>query len=218
MKTALIAGATGLVGDFLLKELLEEEHYSKIIVLVRQPVEKVHPRLEQVVFDFENPDTSVIKADDVYCCLGTTIKKAGSKEAFRKVDYHYPLQLAQAAFDSGCKRFAVVTAVGSSEKSSFFYSRVKGELERELKKIPFQGLYIFRPSMLLGPRKEFRFGEEAGKLFMKALGFLFPDNMKGVHVSRVARAMFYHVFQQQDGIHVIESAQIQLYSTKKNLP
>lgn len=217
MNTALIAGATGLVGSFLLKELLEQEHYSKVTILVRKPLEMSHPRLQQVVFDFDNPDKSAIKADDIYCCLGTTIKQAGSKEAFRKVDYHYPMMLAQTAFDNGCKRFAVVTAIGSSEKSSFFYNQVKGELERDLKKIPFQGLYIFRPSMLLGPRKDFRLGEVAGKAFMKALGFLFPQNIKGIHASRVARAMFYHLYQQQDGVYVIDSGQMQVYTAKKNL-
>ncbi len=215
MKTAIIAGATGLVGSYLLKELLEEEHYSKVTVLVRKPLQQSHPRLEQVIFDFDNPDKSVITADDVYCCLGTTIKKAGSKEAFRKVDYHYPLMLGQTAFENKCQNFAVVTAIGSSEKSSFFYNRVKGELERDLKKIPFHGLFIFRPSMLLGPRKEVRLGEEAGKFFMRAFGFLFPKNMKGIHASQVAGAMAYYLVKQQSGIHIIESGQMQGFSAKK---
>ncbi|TVQ17119.1 MAG: oxidoreductase [Bacteroidetes bacterium] len=217
MKTALIAGATGLVGSFLLKELLEEEHYSKVTALVRKPLEISHPRLEQIVFDYDNPDTSVIKAEDVYCCLGTTIKKAGSKEAFRKVDYHYPLMLGQSAYENGCNQFAVVTAIGSSEKSSFFYNRVKGEVERDLKKIPFQSLWIFKPSMLLGPRKESRLGEEAAKVFMKALGFLFPKNMKGIHASQVAKAMYYHFSEQMSGIHIVESGQMQKFPVKKNL-
>jgi len=217
MKTALIAGATGLVGSFLLKELLEEEHYSKVTILVRKPLEMSHPRLEQVVFDYNNPDKSVVKANDVYCCLGTTMKKAGSKEAFREVDYHYPLMLGQWAYENGCNQFAVVTAVGSSEKSAFFYNRVKGELERDMKKIPFQSLYIFKPSFLLGPRKEYRFGEEVGKVFMRTLGFLFPKNMKAIHASQVARAMSYHLFQQMAGVHIVESGQMQGFPVKKNL-
>ncbi len=217
MKVALISGATGLVGSFLLKELLEAEHYSKVTALVRKPMEMSHPRLEQVVFDYDNPDTSVIKANDVYCCLGTTIKKAGSKEAFRKVDYHYPLMLGQLAYENGCNQFAVVTAIGSSGKSSFFYNRVKGEVERDLKKIPFQSLCIFKPSFLLGPRKESRLGEDTAKVFMKALGFLFPKNMKAIHASQVAKAMLYYLSQQTSGVHIVESGQMQDFPVKKNL-
>ncbi len=217
MKTALIAGATGLVGSFLLEELLEENYYQKVTILVRKPVDKYHPKLEQIVFDFDHPDKDVVVADDVYCCLGTTIKKAGSKEAFRRVDFTYPLELAKMAHENGTNNFAVVTAIGSGEKSMFFYNKVKGELEKELKKIPFKGLYIFRPSMLLGPRKEYRFGEAAAKAFMKTFGFLFSKNTKAIHASQVARAMFQIVHQGEAGVQYIDSGQMHIFTVKKNL-
>jgi uncharacterized protein YbjT (DUF2867 family) len=218
MKTALIAGATGLVGSFLLHELLENDNYSGVKILVRKKMDLKHPKLTQVIFDYNNPEESAIKADDVFCCLGTTIKKAGSKEAFEKVDYEYPLQIAKLAHQNGSKTFHLVTAIGASEKSMFFYSKVKGRIENEVKKIPYASLVIYRPSMLLGPRNEVRTGEEIAKVFMNVFGFLFPRNTKAVHASQVARAMVHHANAGfSEGIHVILSGQMQKFVVKKNL-
>lgn len=216
MKTALVAGASGLVGRFLLNELLESGNYGQVKILIRKPLEKVHPRLQQVPFDYDKPEASLVKADVVFCCLGTTIKKAGSKEAFRKVDFQYPLEVAQMALKNGCKRFAIVTAIGSDKASKIFYSRVKGELEEELKTMPFESLCIYRPSMLLGPRGEFRMGEEVGKAMMKTIGFMFPANYRAVHASQVARAMVYDQFESQTGLHIIESGEMLKFSIEKN--
>ncbi len=212
MKTALIAGATGLVGSHLTDQLLDNEQYSRVKILVRKPIEKNHHRLEQIIYDYDQPDLAAVRADEVYCCLGTTIKKAGSREAFRKVDLEYPLQIARAAKQNGTKHFAIVTAIGSSTKSAFFYNRVKGEIEELLKEAGFERLLIFRPSMLLGPRSEFRFGEEAGKVIFKAAGFLFPKNMKGIHAAKVAAAMIWHMQKEKEkGIRYIESGQMQQF-------
>jgi len=209
MKTALIAGSTGLVGSHLLSLLLDSDQYNRVIALVRKPLDISHTRLEQVVYEYDRPFGDKIRADDVYCCLGTTIGKAGSKAAFRKVDYEYPLQIAQLAYANGTKRFSIVTAIGSSEKSFFFYNKVKGEVENELKKIPFEGLYIFRPSMLLGNRSEYRFGEEAGKVVMKLFDFLMPPNTKAIHASKVAQAMISTTLEGQPGVFYVNSGDMQ---------
>lgn len=216
-KTALIAGSTGLVGSFLLQKLLDSDYYEKVTVLVRKPIDRIHPRLRQVVYEYDRPFVDKVRADDIYCCLGTTIKKAGSKEAFRKVDYGYPLQIARFAHENGASQFAVVTAMGSDEKSMFFYNRVKGQLENELKEIPFNGLYIFRPSMLLGKREEYRMGEDIAKILMKLVKPLLPGNTRAIHASQVAEAMFYHVKQALPGIHYINSGSMQQFDVTNNL-
>jgi len=215
MKTALIAGASGLTGSYLLKLLLENKTYSEVKVLVRKPMNIEHSLLQQIVCDYENPDPAVIKADHVYCCLGTTMKKAGSKEVFRKVDYEYPLQIAQAAHQNGADKFALVSAMGANSKSVFFYNKVKGQLEEALKEIPYEVTHIFHPSMLLGPRKEFRFGEELGKILMKIFRYFLPSNMKPIHASQVAACMHDYMNGKERGIHVIPSGQMQKYPIRK---
>ncbi len=217
-KTALIVGSTGLVGSFLLQKLLEDDYYEKVTVLVRRPIDRIHPRLRQVIYEFDRPFIDKVRADDIYCCLGTTIKKAGSKDAFRKVDYGYPLQIAQFAHENGASRYAVVTAMGSDEKSMFFYNRVKGQLENELRKIPFDGLYIFRPSMLLGKRDDFRAGEDIAKIFMKLVRPLLPRNIRAIHASQVAEAMFSYVKQDLPGVHYINSGSMQQFAVTNDLP
>jgi len=214
MKTALIAGASGLTGFYLLKLLLEDETYSEVKVLVRKPLGIEHPLLQQIVYDYENPDLSVIKADHVYCCLGTTMKKAGSKEAFRKVDYEYPLQIAQLAQQNSAEKFALVSAMGANTKSVFFYNKVKGQLEEALKEIPYEAIYIFHPSMLLGPRKEFRLAEELGKILMKIFKIILPSNMKPIHAFKVANSMYDYMNGEERGVHVIPSGYMQKSSHK----
>ena len=168
-----------------------------------------HPKLEQIIYDFDQPEPGVIKADHIYCALGTTIKNAGSKEAFRKVDYEYPLQIAKAAYENGAEKFAIVSAMGANTKSMFFYNRVKGQTEEAIKEIPFEAIHIARPSMLLGPRKENRLGEEMGKKLMTFLGFLLPANMKAVHASKVASCLKRKMNSDEKGVHIISSGEIQ---------
>ena len=215
MKTALISGATGLVGSFLVKMLLEDGNYNKVKILVRKPIDLNHPALEQIIYDYEKPDFEKLKADDVFCCLGTTIKKAGSREAFTKVDYEYPLQIAQATKDSGAQNFSIVTAIGSNSKSKIFYNKVKGEVEEKLQEIPFQSLHIHRPSMLLGPRKEFRTGEEVGKVIARLLWFLFPKRYRGIHASQVAGCMISKMKEAKPGLQIIESDKMHEWPVRK---
>ncbi len=161
-KTALIAGATGLVGSSLLQQLLAESYYSKIIVLLRKPINIKDSRLVQLIVDFNNLEeyTNELKVNDVFCTLGTTIKKAGSKEAFRKVDYEYPVELASITHKNGAEKYIIVTAIGADANSSIFYNKVKGETEEKLKSLQFKHLYILQPSLLTGDRKEHRTGEK----------------------------------------------------------
>jgi len=213
MKTALIAGASGLVGSYLLRLLLESGQYDLVKALVRKPLglNIDYPALQEVVFDYENPDPKIVQANHIYCCLGTTMKKAGSKEAFTRVDHDYPLELARMARQNGAAKFVLVSAVGANTRSMFFYNRVKGQIEEDLKKFPFEAIHIMRPSMLLGPRKEKRLAEEIGKTLMKPFRLLMPANMKPVHVSQVAAAMLDRMNRKEKGTHIISSGQMQKY-------
>ena len=211
MPTAIIAGASGLTGSALMELLLENNAYDRVKILVRRPLEIDHPSLEQIVYDYEHPDNSFIRADHVYCCLGTTMKKAGSRDAFFRVDHDYPLQIARAAHQNGAGKFALMSAVGANPRSVFFYNRVKGQVEEELKEIPFEAIYLFRPSMLLGKRKESRFGEALGKAIMKPLSFLLPGNMKPIHVRQVAACMLDKMRGEEKGIHIVQSKEMGKY-------
>lgn len=209
MKTALIIGSSGLVGKHLVRLLLKENYYGSIRLLVRSPQNYNSPLIEEILFDFDNPDEEQVIADDVYCCLGTTIKKAGTKEAFTKVDYQFPVTIAKIAHTNGSRRMAVVTAIGSNPTSKIFYNKVKGDVELELKKIPFQALYIFRPSLLLGKRDENRFAESAGKIVMRIIAPLLPKKIRGIHASHVAQSMIQEIQKDRKGVFYIESKQMQ---------
>lgn len=211
MAVALIAGATGLVGNLLLDQLLKEEGYERIIALSRKPLPRSHARLVNLVVDFDQLDARApeLKADDIFCCLGTTIRQAGSQEAFRKVDHDYPLSLARVTKGQGARQFLLVTAMGSDKSSSIFYNRVKGEVEEAIGNLGFASYHIFQPSMLLGERAEQRTGESVGKKVMVALDFLIPKKYKAIEAVRVARGMLCIALKNQPGRHVHASAELQ---------
>lgn len=209
MKTALVIGASGLVGTALITQLICDNFYTEIRILVRKKIDFTNSKIKQIIFDFEKPLTELVNANDIYCCLGTTIGKAGSKEAFKKVDYHFPLETAKTALQNGAEKFALVSSIGANKKSSIFYTRVKGEIEDALMKLKYPALYIFRPSMLLGKRKEYRFGEHAGKSIMTAFSFLIPEKYKGVHAEKVAAAMILYMKSDKMGVLIVESDVIQ---------
>ena len=208
-KTALVLGATGLIGDLLTHQLTASAHYASVKVLVRNPLTWQHPRLQEVAFDFDRPNGLIAQADDIFCCLGTTMKKAGSKEAFRKVDYQYPIDIARLGLDNGASQFAIVTAMGADPESSFFYNRVKGEVERDLTAINFPTLLIFRPSLLLGNRSENRLGERLAEGAMRLFSPLIPAKYKGIEAAKVASAMLTTAQQGLTGRHVYESDALQ---------
>lgn len=165
-RTALIAGATGLVGGFLLQKMLAGAQYDKVKLLARRPPRLSHAKLDIVRSDFANLDKigDRLAADDVYCCLGTTLRKAGSRANFERVDYHMVVGLARAARKAGARRFFVVSAAGSSLRSPSFYARVKARMERAVSDVGFDATHIVRPSLLLGPRKERRPAEQIGQV------------------------------------------------------
>lgn len=213
-KTALVLGATGLIGNLLTHQLIESPWYEKVKVFVRTPLNWQHPRLQEVGFDFERPNGLLTQADDIFCCLGTTMKKAGSREAFKKVDYQYPIDIARLGLDNGAKQFAIVTAMGADPDSSFFYNRVKGEVERDLTAMHFPALLIFRPSLLLSNRanlgrSENRLGERLAEGAMRLLSPLIPAKYKGIEAAKVATAMLTTTQQDLMGQRVYESDALQ---------
>lgn len=193
-KTALIAGATGLTGNELVKILLDHPAYDKIYVLARRPLDIQHPKLEQIRVHFSRLEDykDYFQVDEVFCCLGTTIKKAGSQNAFRKVDYDYPTALGALAKSAGAQKFLVISAMGADARSNIFYNRVKGQMEDRLKGLDLPVLHIFRPSLLLGDRPEFRFGEKAASLLAPIFSPLLRGGMakyKPIEAKQVALAM-----------------------------
>lgn len=213
MRTALVAGATGLIGRQLLQLLLEDPHYTHIKAISRKALEFEHPKLENLVLDFGKLGEyhNKLEADEVFCCLGTTIKQAGSQEAFRKVDYEYPLELAKLTKNLGATQYLLITALGSDAKSGIFYNRVKGEVEQAIEEVGFQSFHIFRPSLLLGERSEKRAGEGTATVVYNALGFLIPMKYKAIDSAKVARAMVHVAKQNSTGKFIHESKELQQY-------
>jgi uncharacterized protein YbjT (DUF2867 family) len=214
MRTALLVGATGLTGSHCLDLLLDDNEYEKVTVLIRRPLARVHEKLEEHVVDFDDLNASAdrIRAADVFCCLGTTIKKAGSKEAFRKVDLDYPRDLASIAAANGSQQFLVISAPESNPSSSLFYGRVKGEMEQAVSSHPFEGVYIFRPGLLVGERAEFRLAEGLGIKLFTAPPFLLPGKLKKlrpIEARAVASAMIIVAKSVPGSRQVYASDQIQ---------
>ncbi|MFN8321402.1 MAG: NAD(P)H-binding protein [Chitinophagales bacterium] len=218
-KTALIIGATGLVGEQCLCLLLSSGYYGKVIALTRKKLSITHAVLENPVVNFDQPDTyaHLVKADDIYCAIGTTIGKAGSQQAFKKVDFYLPLQVAQAAKANGAQTFVLVSSFGADASSGVFYSRIKGELEQALAQLHFQSLLIFRPSILLGDRKEKRTGEELGRWVAEKMPFLFAGPLKkyrGTPADWLARVMLQTAQQKNSGVRIIENEEIFILGEK----
>ena len=209
-RTALVAGATGLTGKHLLDFLLADARYASVHTLVRKATLPTHPKLSEHVIDFESlPKLS--KTDDAFCCLGTTIRQAGSQAAFRKIDFDFVLNFATAAKAAGAKRFLVVSALGANAKSAVFYNRVKGEMETALKAMNFESLHIFRPSFLLGERAEARVGERLGVALFSALTPLMigpARKVRPVAAKAVAQAMVAAANGTATGTQIVESDEI----------
>ncbi|GAB2534480.1 Rossmann-fold NAD(P)-binding domain-containing protein [Spirosoma aerophilum] len=213
-KTALVIGATGLIGNLLTHQLVESPVYTTVKVLARKSLGWQHPRLQEVQFDFDHPNGLLTQADDIFCCLGTTMKKAGSKDAFQKVDYKYPLDIARLSLANGAQQFSIVTSMGADSESSFFYNRVKGEVERDLALLSFPTLLIFRPSLLLGNRstgsqQETRLGERIAEGAMRLFKPLIPARYRAIEAARVANAMLVTAQENLTGKHIFESDALQ---------
>jgi uncharacterized protein YbjT (DUF2867 family) len=221
VKTALIIGSTGLIGSHLLNLLLDSNDYIKVITFVKRDTGLKHPKLTQHIIDFDKPETykELIVGDDFFCTIGTTIKKAGSKEAFRKVDFEYPKQFAASALENKVKQFLIISSLSADANSGNFYLKTKGEIQDFLKKCNFESVAVLQPSLLLGNRTEFRLGEKIGAFFVKTLSFLLLGNLKkykAIQAEDVARAMFIIAQKNNSGFKIYESDSIQEIANKKS--
>lgn len=213
LKKALLAGATGLVGGHLLDMLLKKPEYTEVHVVVRRTTGVSHPRLREHIVNFDalddfHPGTSI---DEVYCALGTTMKKAGSQENFRRVDYYYVMAVARLAERCEARKLLVVSALGADPYSPIFYSRVKGEVEEDLRQFSIPLIAVFRPSILAGERQEVRWGEKLGLAVMNVVSpflILGLRKYRPIAAEDVARAMIFVTTQLQAGYTIIESDRI----------
>jgi uncharacterized protein YbjT (DUF2867 family) len=212
-KQALVVGATGLVGSKLVDVLLADTDYDTIHALVRRPLARTDPRLREHLVDFARLATfDMPAADDVYCCMGTTIGIAGSQDAFREVDYAYPLAVARGALNRGAAQFLFVSAMGANAHSPVFYSRVKGQLEDAAAALGFHAAIAFRPSLLDGDRAELRFGERVAILVLQPARWLVPRKYRPVADLAVARAMVAYAKRGLAGFHIVPSDAIQAFA------
>jgi len=212
-KSALILGASGLVGSEVLSLSLESDLYNKIVIVVRSPLTIKHNKLVEKIIDFDMPKwEEIFPVDHVYCCLGTTIKQAGSKTNFIKVDHDYPLAFAAAAKKWESSVFSVITAAGVSPESKIFYNNVKGQLEKKLKSLELFSTLIFRPSLLLGERKEFRLGEKIGSGIAKVTSWMTPKTYRAIHCKAVAKAMLAESFADKTGFNIISNKSMHRFS------
>jgi uncharacterized protein YbjT (DUF2867 family) len=205
--TLLLAGATGLVGRACLDLLLRDDAPENLRVLARRPLHIESgdaTKMQQCIVDFERLDANPewFKVNSVICALGTTMRKAGSAAAFRRVDFDYPLTIAKLARAQGASHFLLVSAMGADAQSGNFYYRVKGELEEALLRLDYPALTIARPSLLLGQRDEWRWGEELGK----RIGRLLPPRWQPVPAERVAAALVRAARSEEIGIRLLENA------------
>lgn len=208
-KSVFLLGASGLVGGFCLQALLAEPSYSRVVLLNRRqlPLEP-QPRLEQRIVNFESLALADFSgADDVFCVLGTTIRKAGSQEAFRRVDLGYPLAAAKRAREGGARQFVLCSSVGADAKARNFYLRVKGELEQGIGKLEFPAFHIFRPSLLLGHRTEVRWGERVMTTLAPLFNLAMIDGLRryrAIAASAVGQAMVAAALQGGSGTIIYE--------------
>jgi uncharacterized protein YbjT (DUF2867 family) len=212
-KTAIVFGATGLVGNLLLEELEASKAYTAIRIFVRQSTGIPLTGIEEIVTDFSDQGSlaAQVRGDDLYICLGTTIKKAGSIANMEKIDRDLPVMVATMAHGNGAKRIAVVSSIGAASTSKNYYLRIKGEMEEGIQKIGFERTVIVRPSMLLGDRKEKRTAEMVGKVVMKTVNPLLTGKMKkfrAIHGRDVARAMIL-LIREETGTTIAESDKLQ---------
>jgi uncharacterized protein YbjT (DUF2867 family) len=177
--TALVVGATGLVGSHCLRALLAREEYQTVIAFTRRRLGLENPRLLETIIDFDKlEEIDPFPAADVYCALGSTIERAGSQHAFLKIDYDYTRIIAERSAAAGAKQFTLVSSVGADPKSSNFYLRVKAELERAVGALPFESAHFFRPSFLIGKRSETRLADSAGAAGLRAIQFALAGKLR----------------------------------------
>jgi uncharacterized protein YbjT (DUF2867 family) len=213
-RIALVVGGSGLVGRELLRQLAAPgSGYASLHALLRRPLEPATDGVQVHVIDFSRLPLPLPAADDLYCALGTTIKVAGSRQAFRTVDFDAVVDTARAAQAAGVKRMAVVSALGADARSRVFYNQVKGEMEDELRSLRFERLVIARPSLLSGAREVLgqapRLAERLSLTLLRPIGGLLPASIRPIDAGVVARAMRVSLNADGPAAQVIESAALQ---------
>ncbi len=214
MKKALLLGATGLIGSQLLKLLLQDDSYEEVVVFVRRDLTISHPKLRQIQLeDFHHMSQykDEFNVNDVFSCLGTTIKKAKTQERFKEVDFIFPLLAAKLAKEQGAERYLLVSSMGADGQSRFFYSQVKGELEKAIQNLGLRSFLIFRPSLLLGERAEFRFGEKLSAWISQPLSSLFVGSLlkyRPIQATKVAEVMHRMAQTFLPGTQIFENDQM----------
>ena len=213
--TAALIGATGLIGSYLLEELLNDPYFDTIRILIRRPIEITNAKLEKKIVDFNDSDSVLValsNSDVAFCAIGSTMKKVkGDKDAYRKIDYDIPVNLARFCKMIGCERFILVSSTGANTKSSNFYQRLKGETDEAVKQSGPKTIHIMRPSLLLGERKEFRLEENIGKAVMTSLSFLIPEKYKAIQGKNVAKFMLALAKKNDEGVFIHENREIRDY-------
>ena len=211
-KTVLLIGATGLVGGECLKSLIQRDLYKKVTVLTRSPLTPMmqEKRIDNHLIDFDNLSNyrHLMKADHVISALGATIKKAKTKENFYKVDFTYTYEIAKLAAEQGAEHYFLVSALGADPDSAIFYNRVKGEVERAVQNLPYLSINIFRPSLIVGARREKRLTEEVSKLFAGIFSFIIPARYKPVRAADIAGAIMKIAVSNPSGVRIVESDEI----------
>lgn len=190
-KTAIILGATGLTGSLLLENLLKDSEFGKIKLFSRSSVNKNDPKIEEHIVDLFQLGNYAqdFNADVVFCCIGTTNAKTPDEETYSKIDYGIPVTAAGLAKQNGISKFIIISALGADEKSKVFYSRTKGKMERDVLQQNINDTFILQPSLIVGDRKESRFGESVAGFFMGMFGFLIPHKYKYIKAETIAKAM-----------------------------
>jgi uncharacterized protein YbjT (DUF2867 family) len=210
--TILIAGSTGLVGSTFLDLIKEDQHYEKIIALTRKKILKLESckKVRQQIINFDDLEhfNDLIKAKTLFCALGTTIKKAGSKENFRRVDFQYPVKIAEIALKNGAENIIIVSSTGADSKSRSFYLKTKGELEDAVSQMGFSGIHILRPSLLTGNRGEFRLMEEIVKLIVSSIQFILPHKYKPIHALTLSKKIRAISEYPEKGCYVYEGKKL----------
>ena len=212
-KTAIITGASGLIGSKLLAILLQSKEYEKVISLGRKKLKNKHGKLFQEIIDFEDPATyeKYLQGDVLFCCLGTTAKKTPDKTVYYKIDHDYPVGLAKTASTNGVLQFHFISAIGADPSSSNFYLKTKGETERDLKKISLDSLFIYQPSLLTGRTRGQRLGERAAGVIMTIINPLLLGGLRkyrSIAGLTVAKAMYKQSLKENKGVSVYTTDQI----------
>jgi uncharacterized protein YbjT (DUF2867 family) len=205
-QTAVVVGATGLVGSHLLQQLLYDETFGTVRILVRKSVNIQHPKLQEqfVNFnDYADYQTKLGTGDCIFCCIGTTNANVkGDKTEYRKIDFDIPVNAARFGKEAGFEQYLIVTAQSANSNSRIFYNRLKGEVEEVVATFGFKRLHIFRPSFILGNRNEQRGGERFFRQLFKTISFILPSSWKPIEASDIAAAMINAVKSGKDGMNL----------------